>query len=418
MPSALVVEDTIIIGKMLRQRLERELGFHVDLVTTLAQAREILEAEETEYVVAILDLNLPDASGGQVVDVVKSRGIPCIVFAGEVTEEVRDLVWSKGVVDYVQKAGQQSVDYVLELVDRLQRNRHIKVLVVDDSRAYRRHTVRLLHRHEFDVLEAADGRTALALLERYADIALVVTDFNMPGMDGCHLVREIRRNYHRNHLAVIGVSTTEDKYLSARFIKQGANDFLTKPFTAEEFYCRIGLNLGFIERIAALEKASRTDFLTGLCNRRHFFDTGREWLNRAHKDASGLTVAMLDIDHFKKINDTYGHDAGDVVLAQLARILKEEVAGPDLAARLGGEEFAVMLRSAEGDNARARLERLRGRIEQTEFRSADNTIPVTTSIGACQTLARSLDEMLQEADRRLYEAKQAGRNCLRMAPAE
>jgi diguanylate cyclase (GGDEF)-like protein len=415
MPTALIVEDTVVVGKMLRQRLERELGFTVDLAVTLAQAREMLDAESSEYLVAVLDLNLPDASGGDVVDLVMARGIPCIVFTGEVTTAIRDLVWSKGVVDYVQKGGQQSVEYVLDVVGRLQRNRYIKVMVVDDSRAYRRHTVRLLHAHEFEVIEAESGPRALDLLEEHPDVTLVVTDFNMPSMDGCQLVREIRRKHHRNQLAIIGVSSANDKHLSARFIKQGANDFIHKPFTAEEFYCRVGQNLGIIEHIAALERASRTDHLTGLCNRRHFFDTGTQWLQRAHREKTPLVAAMVDIDNFKKINDTLGHEAGDRVLVQLARLLQEKIQEPNLVARLGGEEFGIILHPAGERAAFHRLEHLRGCIEQTAFAGEDGAIPVTVSIGAEEAVDDSLDNLLRRADHHLYLAKRDGRNCVRMA---
>ena len=131
--------------------------------------------------------------------------------------------------------------------------------------------------------------------------------------------------------------------MSARFIKVGANDFITKPFQPEEFYCRVTQNIDLIEKTQALVDAATKDFLTGLYNRRFFFEKGVGKLERARRERKSVALAMLDIDHFKSVNDTYGHDVGDEVLQVVSKTLQDSARADDLVARLGGEEFCVLM---------------------------------------------------------------------------
>jgi diguanylate cyclase (GGDEF)-like protein len=268
----------------------------------------------------------------------------------------------------------------------------------------------LLKSHQFQVLEATNGAEGLKVLFENPEIRLVLTDFNMPVMDGVELIKRARPKFPKEKLAIIGLSAYGNNILSAQFIKNGANDFINKPFLEEEFFCRITQNLEIIEYIDALEIASTTDFLTGMTNRRHLFDLGGELIKKARKGQVRLGAVMIDIDHFKRINDTYGHDGGDAVLQQMAAILKGHFDKNDIVARMGGEEFCILLVDHDPQTVPDLLESLRATIEDYPFSCDSKMIRVTSSFGACLTFDGSLDAMISKSDEYLYAAKTGGRN--------
>ncbi len=412
MEKVLIVEDSKVFARLLIRKIEDELFFDACWASNFEEARYLLEEnpDKNTFFVALLDLHLPDAADGRIVDYVISRGIPSIVFTGDVESEVRDRVWAKKVVDYVSKESPDSLDYLVSLVRRISLNKFVDILVVDDSQTVRNHLVRLLTAHEFIVHEADTGALALSILERHPEIKVVITDYFMPGMDGVELTRRIRRRRRKEELAVIGISAYGNTILSARFIKNGANDFLNKPFSSEEFYCRVTQNLEMLEYIQKLRETSIRDPLTGLYNRRHFFEASKDLHARLRRGEAPMTLAMLDIDHFKKVNDTYGHAVGDEVLKHVAHGLTNRFRGNDIVARLGGEEFCVIANGLEGPQAMNVFNDLRNSIERSKAKAGKATVGVTISIGICDKPHESVDAMLAAADAALYKAKRTGRN--------
>lgn len=414
MPRLLIVEDSHSFSHMLAQRVSGELGFRSVITTSRRETQELL-ARDTDFFAALLDLNLPDSPHGDIVDLVHGKGIPAIACTGEVSDELRQRIWAKGVADYVLKQGEEDVDYILALLSRLHKNPGVKALVVDDSRSARHMLARLLHTHRYRVQEAADGVSALALVSADPEIRLVITDYTMPAMDGFELTREIRRLRSMDELAIIGLSTTESRSLSARFLKSGANDFLRKPFLTEEFYTRVTQNVELLERFASIRELANKDFLTRLSNRRHFFTAGERFLEGLRAAGRGAVLAMLDIDHFKAVNDTWGHEGGDTVLRHFADMLVERFGSGCMVARLGGEEFCVLAPDLEEREALDGFEAFRRRCAETPAQFADRPIPFTVSAGLCSGLKPSLDDMVRLADRALYASKACGRNCVTMA---
>ncbi|HIJ85221.1 MAG TPA: response regulator, partial [Magnetococcales bacterium] len=248
----LIVEDSRLFSNLLKKEVLSREGLSPVVTESFAATKKILEAGQENFFVALLDINLPDAPQGEVVDLVLGHGVPAIVFTGEFNDELRERMITKKVVDYILKENASSVTQVVSLVERLIRNQSIKVLVVDDSRSARLMVVDLLKIHRFNVLEAADGDQAMEVLVHNPDIRLVLTDYNMPGMDGFELTQQIRKTYDKSQIAVIGLSSYGNNILSARFLKRGANDFITKPFLAEEFFVRVTQNVEIIEYISAL----------------------------------------------------------------------------------------------------------------------------------------------------------------------
>lgn len=415
MAKLLIVEDSKFFSSLLEKKVENELGIPVVAVSDMAGAKAVISEMKDDFFLALLDLTLPDAPNGEIVEYVRSEEIPVVVFTGTFTEEMREDILAKGVIDYVTKDSPSSVEYLLSLVNRIWNNRKLTAMIVDDSKTARKATARYLERYQFRVLEAADGEEALALVKaskrRSADpISLVVTDFNMPKMDGFDLIRELRKEWSKDQMAVIGMSAMGSNTLSAKFIKIGANDFITKPFLPEEFLCRISQNMDNLEHLQALRDAATKDFLTGMYNRRFFFDVSQPLFAAAKRKESPLMVAMIDVDYFKSVNDNYGHDVGDEVLKGVADVLLKSTRETDIVARMGGEEFCLLAPDMSGKDAEKYLNRLRTDIAAVLFSSGDREFSITASIGATCAVTESLDAMIGEADEKLYEAKEGGRN--------
>ncbi|MGE5478279.1 MAG: response regulator [Bacteroidales bacterium] len=254
-PKALVVEDSRFYQQMIQKGLEERLGFEVLTAQSLAETRAILAAQADQILVALLDLHLPDAPHGEIVDEVARHAIPSIIFTASFSDEARAFVLSRNAVDYVTKDSPGNLDTVFELVRRIDRNANNRILLVDDSRSSRQQLGSLLKLHRFQVVEAANADEALAHLEADAAFCMAIIDYNMPGMSGVDLTRKIRGRFGRHELVVVGISAAGNNVVSARFMKAGANDYLNKPFVPEELFCRIYHNLELVERIASLRQA-------------------------------------------------------------------------------------------------------------------------------------------------------------------
>jgi diguanylate cyclase (GGDEF)-like protein len=409
LPNVLVVDDSKMFLQVLVQSLKEAVAGHIISAGSLEEVRALLV--QHEFAVAMLDLNLPDAPQGEVVDLVLEKGIPVIVFAGDCTDQTRERLWSKNIVDYVLKEGGESLRYAVRQARRVILNSEIKVLVVEDSETVRTMVAGLLRIHRFQVFEACHGREGLQVLNANPDIRLIITDYEMPEMDGIRFVRAVRARHPKEEMAIIGISSHEIESLSARFLKSGANDFLTKPFSSEEFYCRVSQNMDLLEYIQTIKDYSEKDFLTGLFNRRYLFAQGPPLIRKKQKRGGAVCLAMLDIDHFKKINDQYGHETGDVVLRDLGEHLRRHFAHRGIAARLGGEEFCLLL-DDDGGSAAASLEEFRREVAGTDLTCGGVRCSFSISIGLCTSEHLDLEAMLKNADEALYMAKNKGRNRL------
>ncbi|MFO7831489.1 MAG: diguanylate cyclase [Desulfuromonadaceae bacterium] len=406
MSQILIVEDNPLFGSVVQKMLQQQLQTSVVLVKSFAEARECIDNPENSFDVALLDLNLPDAEMGEAVDYAVACGLPGIVFTSRFSPELHESIWSKGVVDYVLKEGPDSLNYIAKQIRRLKRNPFIKVLVVDDSRTVREYLEKLLRIHRFQVLTAENGEQALALVKKHSDLSLMLVDYTMPGMDGFELIRKVRRKYSQNDMAIIGLSSREDRSLSAKFLKHGANDYTAKPFSRDEFYCRVHQNIDMLISMREIRDRAERDYLTDLYNRRYFFDHWGHFIDKKRE----IAVAMLDIDFFKKVNDTYGHDAGDEVLRGVAKTIGESQTSKCLVARFGGEEFC-MLFNATAAFANEYLNDLCHKIGSKNIEIADGqTLNVTISVGMYCGELLDLDDMLKISDQKLYQAKENGRN--------
>ena len=405
MRNILVVEDSPMVLKILEQMFRQQADLQPLFCATLNEAQVLLEASAELFFAAIIDLNLPDAPNGEIVDLVLHYQLPCIVLTGSYDEQRREEMLLKGVVDYVLKESQYSYDYAFRLLHRLERNRSVKVLVADDSHATRHFIRNVLRSHLYQIHEAADGEEALRILQEQPDFDLLITDHSMPGISGFELTKLLRQKLKRQDLSILGLSADSKGSLSAQFIKHGADDFLRKPFCPEELTCRVMSTLERRELLNALQRAAQIDSLTNLYNRRAFYEQGHNLLQVARRSQRPLSVAMLDLDLFKRINDDFGHASGDAALVGFTHLLQEAF-GQTLIGRLGGEEFALLSPQPAAQLA-SQLDQLRQRCAAIPY--AKGAPPLSFSAGVYQSAGEELEVLLQQADLRLYQAKQQGR---------
>ncbi|MFN3702609.1 diguanylate cyclase [Thermomonas sp.] len=408
----LLLENSRAYTSMLREALDQRVQLPISIASTLAEARELLD-RESDWFLALTGLVLADGDRDEVIDFFVERRLPTIVVSGVYDEALRERALQQQIIDFVLKSTPDSIDYLVWLVQRLERNRRISALVVDDSLSARSFIASLLAMQGYQVSHVADGQSALRMIEADPGIRLVIVDQEMPGMDGIELTRRLRQLRARDRMAVIGVSGSTDTSLIPRFLKNGANDFLRKPFSREEFFCRVSQNIDQLELIGTLQDLATRDFLTGLPNRRSFLENSEKRVS--HRATGDVTVAMIDIDHFKHINDSYGHEAGDRALRAMASVLSVHTRPEDHCGRFGGEEFCMLIDGLDVDKSLRHLEALRQAVSELELDIDGRPLRMTISIGASRRSPQfdTLHKLLGEADRHLYLAKAGGRNQVR-----
>lgn len=405
----LLVDDSKTLAKLISLKVKSELKIEIDVAYSLSEAE--LFTKKYTYTLAILDLNLPDAPNGEVVDAMLKKNIPSIVLTGSVDKAFRKVMLKKDIIDYIYKGGIHDIDYLIDIIKRLLKNRQHKVMVVDDSSIFRNQMKKMVENMFFQVFALAHGEEALLILEENPDTKIIITDYNMPVMDGLELTKAVRKKYTKNQLSIFVLSSTEDSDVSAMFLKQGANDFINKPFSKEEFSCRLNNAIEALENIDTITHYASRDFLTGLYNRRHFFTVMEPYfIEAANRDEEFMT-ALIDIDNFKIINDTYGHDTGDQVIIHVSEILRSNVQHQDVVSRFGGEEFCLVLKDTTREKAMEILERIRQKIALTPLSiGRDQEIFLTVSIGAALEHDNTLNDTINEADGQLLHAKNSGKN--------
>ncbi|HMZ67336.1 MAG TPA: response regulator [Leptospiraceae bacterium] len=289
-----IIDDSKSFSKLIALRIKNDLGLDSITASSFSEAKKVLEEERDSIFLALVDLNIADAKGTEHIDYMLEEKVPVIVITGELNDEIRNKILEKNIIDYIFKSKKEDMEYVIKLLRQIVRNSHTKVVVADDSPLFRKLTSDLLRLQMFQVLEAKNGLDCLNIVHDNPDIKLVLTDYNMKEMDGFELTLRLREKYPKESLIVISISGNDTKNISSKFIKIGANDFLTKPFTKEEFACRINMNLDALDSLEKIKDLSYRDFLTGLYNRKYFLEKGKSILT-TDKNAG---LALFIVDHF------------------------------------------------------------------------------------------------------------------------
>lgn len=406
----LVVENSTLYASMIKAAISKVFAGSIDVASTFDEVQQYVNGNADDYFLSLLNLSVPGAPAGEAVAYVRSQNIAALVFTSNIEKDIIFQIKALGVIDYIFKESVVNLDYMSRLVRRLNQNRFTTALVVDDSFMIRMLMRKLLEKQMFKVLEAEDGDIALGMVRENADIKLVIADYQMPNMDGFEFIKQLRGFKGSKELAVVGISGQDDESIATNFMRYGADDYANKPIKAEEFATRISLCMDRRDLLNELSYSATTDFLTGLSNRRHFLSSANVLYASAKRGQITLSCAMIDIDFFKRINDNYGHDAGDIVLKTVAAAIKNRVRDSDLVARFGGEEFCLLAVNVDPGARETFFNELRTTVSDLEFNLNDENVQITVSIGVSHDLKSSIEDMITTADGSLYLAKEGGRN--------
>jgi two-component system cell cycle response regulator len=303
----------------------------------------------------------------------------------------------------------------------------IRVLVGDDSAVSRKLVEQTLSDERYSLVFAKNGRETVDHFAKHHP-ALVIVDWIMPDLTGIEICKHIRSKTKASYTYIILLTGKSGMESVVEGLAAGADDYLTKPFHPEELIARVGVGLRIMElqreieiKNAMLQELALTDSLTGLPNRRAIEDWAARQLSGAARYGFSFWVALADLDHFKTVNDTCGHDAGDTVLKSFSHILKSKSRRSDICGRIGGEEFLFVLTHATKEDAKRVIDCVRAELEATKFNFNGNSLTVTASfglVGFAGTRAPEFSQLVAQADLALYSAKRLGRNRVEIGEAQ
>lgn len=301
----------------------------------------------------------------------------------------------------------------------------MKILVADDDAVSRELTVRLLQKRNYEVISAADGRAALEILRGEGAPRLALLDWMMPLVDGPEVCRELRLNPGAAYIYLVLLTSKRDKQHVVEGLESGADDYLTKPFDFEELMARLRAGTRVLDLEDNLVRArdvlrfkASHDALTGVWNRGAVLELLQREVWRTEREGGSLAVMLVDLDHFKAVNDTLGHVSGDDVLRETARRITQAVRSYDLVGRYGGEEFLVLLPGCDRNAAEERALKLSQAVAGSPIETTGGQTRMTLSAGVISTAdAPGSDPLalLRAADAALYRAKAGGRNRIEVA---
>lgn len=310
------------------------------------------------------------------------------------------------------------------------------IVIVDDMLDNLRLLARILKDRGYKVRPVTNGARALATIHKELP-ELIILDIMMPDMDGYEVCRCLKADERTQDIPILFLSALNEVFDKVRAFKAGGVDFITKPFQVEEVLVRVRTHLTIraqqkalsfqneellrkneliTEQTKKLELLATHDFLTGLSNRRDFLRMAEQEVKRFKRTGRPFALILLDIDHFKRVNDTYGHTCGDRVLTNVSRTLEKALRAQDILARWGGEEFLCLLPETGVDGARNAAEKIRVDVENLGHDCIDVDIPITVTLGACvYDDSCAIEECIRRADDALYGGKKRGRNQVVMA---
>jgi diguanylate cyclase (GGDEF)-like protein len=288
-----------------------------------------------------------------------------------------------------------------------------KILVADDDYTSRRLLEIRLNKFGYDVISACDGKEAWNIIEQTDSPNIIILDWMMPGITGIDICKKIRSsaNYNERYKYIILLTARGAKEDIVLGLDSGADDYLTKPFDDTELLMRIRAGKRILDLQEKLQYSATHDALTGIFNRGAILQDLDRQISRCSREKTPLSIGMLDIDYFKKVNDTYGHLAGDEVLKEVCRRIISCLRNYDVVGRYGGEEILIIIPGADQEQAVHIFERIRYTIGESPIKDQSENLTVTVSIGI-GTLSSNMNtkEFIQVADDALYQAKKKGRN--------
>ncbi|MGA2631915.1 MAG: diguanylate cyclase [Terriglobia bacterium] len=299
----------------------------------------------------------------------------------------------------------------------------MRVLIAEDEMVSRRMLEVLLGKWGHEVIVASDGMEAWEALRQKDPPRLAILDWMMPGMDGVEICREIRKPSERPYTYIVLLTGKDRKQDIVEGLEAGADEYLCKPFDHDELRARVRAGCRIVElqecvamTLEELRAQATHDALTSLWNRSAILDILQRELARSERESSTVSVVLADVDHFKQVNDSQGHRAGDAVLREVTRRMQSLVRPYDALGRYGGEEFMVVVPGTDLAGGQALAERLRAGVDTEPVESPGGPLHITVSFGvAVNKGTKAIDPLIQSADEALYRAKSRGRNCVEAA---
>lgn len=406
-----VLENDSETSELLKTGLS-SFGYKLSAFTSIDALCEAVSSEEPDGL--IVDITKEDiakqtlASTSRGLRALGAGAIPIIVVSEHDSFAEKLEAARNSVAAFLSKpvnipALESSLDYVLQP----QAKSPYRVLLVDDDVYSMEHHRLMLDKWGIMAQALSEPAKILDVIEEFQP-DLMIFDLHMPSCTGVELAEVVRYHTHWIHIPIIFLSSerNEDRQISA--MKTGGDDFIVKPVVEESF---VSIIMSRAQRARQLAELMTRDSLTGLLKHTEIKERLGHEYSRARRNKSVASVAMLDIDKFKRVNDTYGHQTGDVVIATLAHLLRRGLRATDILGRYGGEEYLVLLPDTDAKNAAIKLNLLRQEFEKVEFRHKNEMFTVSFSGGICQSdKVKSIDEFLEQADLALYRAKERGRN--------
>ena len=287
-----------------------------------------------------------------------------------------------------------------------------KILVVDDNLNNIRLLTDILEDENFTVYTADNGAAVLAMVHKLKP-DVILLDIMMPGLDGFEVCKLLKNDFDIKDIPVIMVTAKTEGIDIKKSLEMGAFDYIKKPIDEIEVIARVQSAIWFKQTQDKLKEMAMKDGLTGLYNHALLIELFEKEIDKQQRNNGSISFAMIDIDNFKKINDTYGHISGDTVLKELSNILMSSVRGGDIVGRYGGEEFSIVFPGIDEQNAFQLCERIRKEVEDFNFEIGIETVKITISIGINFNELKGIinkREIIQKADEALYRAKHNGRN--------
>ena len=419
----LIIEDSTLLLNTLKNVLDREFDIECDIAVNEKEATNLLE--NNPYDLVIIDIHLPDSSGNFIGYLIRKKHRILVITASE-DETKRTKIASLPIVDYLYKTDEKSIlSYLKNSIRRLQKNMHLPIMICDDSNLSRLQLTQLVSQQNLPYINVKDGQEAYdCIIQHGMKIALLITDVVMPKMDGFNLIRHIRHKYTSNELPILALSGSEKSFLVAQLLKIGANDYVHKPINNEEFLTRLNISLDqsrlYLENqelIHTLQTMSETDFLTKLYNRNYFYKRIKSIQALAKRNDYKYGIIMLDIDYFKRVNDTYGHEIGDITLVSISQTLLQSAREYDVVCRWGGEEFLIIVQNTTADELYTFAQRIKQAVKSNPIVVPDTITEfnITVSIGISFSTSKNIenvDKIIHNADQNLYKAKENGRDCI------
>jgi diguanylate cyclase (GGDEF)-like protein len=407
----LFVDDDADARRIATAILRKQL---LDVCVASSAAEALHKASSIKLVAAVIDVHLKDSSGfdlcRQLRELPGKESLPLVLVSGDQSVETRIAATHVGASLFIEKPLREDEFplAVQRLVDEASAPRG-RVLILEDDEAFARYAELLLRSLDIETRAIANPAELPAALDAFRP-DLLLLDIELPNTSGIDICKALRMSLHWQPLPILMITAHIDDDTRIDAFRAGANDFISKPVLEEEFNARVEVQL---THARLLQERAERDPLSGLLLRRPFLEALEQRLSEAHRYARPLALAIIDIDHFKLVNDRFGHMCGDAVIAGLGRLLRQRFRNEDLRCRWGGEEFVVVLPGQKADLLESALRRVLKELSEMRFEASNGELfSVTASAGLAATPedGASAQSLIRRADKCLYDAKRDGRD--------